>query len=498
MLSTFFGLEIARRALNAEQAATDVTGHNIANASAPGYSRQRADQVASDPYTIPSLGSPVMAQQVGTGVMVSQIERIRDSFLDGQYREQNSLQGQYQIISQTLNEVQTIFLDPSANGLNPVLDNFFNSWQELSKNAESMPIRTSLLGSAETLCATFNNISSQLKTAEDNLAATSPGPSPGTDLLVADVNKVNKIASQINDLNTQIIKIKGMGEQPNDLLDQRDNLLDQLSQLMNITVTQESNDGIKVTFGSANATLITTTASATVNTLSATATLSAGGALTISYHLYNPSNNITASGSISNTGGELTGIENAYENIISYQQNMDKLAKTLISAVNYLHAKNGLTLKVSAGGTITVGSAGGTFFTGSAAGNIQVNAQLLTYPNLVAAASAGATTSAIGSAGNALAMANLQNSAILNGATFDGYYQSIVTGIGSDTQRNSQLAANQQTLVDQVNNLRQSVSGVNMDEEMTNLMQYQHGYQAAARLVTVLDDMLDTLINKMG
>lgn len=495
MLSTFFGLEIARRALNAEQAATDVTGHNIANASTPGYSRQRADLAASEPYTIPSLGSPVMAQQVGTGVTVSQIERIRDSFLDNQYREQNSLQGQYQIISQTLNEVQTIFMDPSANGLNPVLDNFFNSWQELSKNAESMPIRTSLIGSAETLCATFNNISSQLKTAEDNLAATPGGP--GTDLLSADVNKVNNLAAQINGLNSQILKIKTAGEQPNDLLDQRDKLLDQLSQLMNITVTRESNDGIKVTIGNnASAVLITTTASATVNAFSASATInSSNGTLNIQYKLAG------APTSISAMGGEFDGIGGVYDNIASYKQKLDTLAGALFSQINSLH-QSGYTLTTSgsAGATITIGSAGGKFFIGSSSDTISVNPTLLTHPNLVAAASSNASISAIGSAGNALAIANLQYSAIstLNGATLDGFYQSIVTGIGSDTQRNSQLTANQQTLVDQVNNLRQSVSGVNMDEEMTNLIQYQHGYQAAARLVTVLDGMLDTLINKMG
>jgi len=178
---------------------------------------------------------------------------------------------------------------------------------------------------------------------------------------------------------------------------------------------------------------------------------------------------------------------------------LDKLAGALISAVNTLHAK-GLVLKVSSGGTVTVGSAGGTFFTGSAAGNIRVNTALITSPNLVAAASANASTSAIGSAGNALAIADLQNSALgtLNGATLDGYYQSLVAGVGSDVQKNSQLADNQQALVDQLNNLRQSVSGVSLDEEMTNLIQYQHSYEAAARLVTVLDDMLNTLINNMG
>ena len=445
MLSTFFGLEIARRALAAQQAATDVTGHNIANADTPGYTRQRADLAASDPYTVPSLGTPVTAGQLGTGVTVQEVERVRDNFLDGQLRTEMSGLGRYQAQNDALSEVETIFNEPSDTGLNNMLNTFFNDWQELSKNAESIPIRTSLVQDAVTLTDQFNHLYTQLETVKGNL----------NDLQQIDVGDINSKAQQIADLNVQIQNLITAGEQPNDLLDRRDALLDDLSKLADLTVKDSGGGAIQVSVGS---TLLVD--GTTANTIS----------------------DVTGINS-----GALKGISDALTMVSNYEAKLNSLAANIISSVNGAH-QAGYDLN---------GNQGGDFFTGTGASDIAVNADIVSDVSKVAAAGAAG---APGDGTNAQKIADLQNATIdgLSQATFNSYYQSLISGLGVDAQQSQQMVTNQQALVDQLNNRKQSISGVSLDEETTNLMQYQHGYEAAARLVTVLDDMLDTLINRMG
>jgi len=452
MYSTFFGLETVRRGLVAARTGMDVTGQNVANANTEGYSRQRALQVASDPYTVPSLGSPVMAGQLGTGVTVEQIQRIRDNFLDGQIRRETNSLGAWQAQNDALSQVETVFMEPSENGLNTLMANFWSGWQELSKNAESTPVRTSLVQNAVSLTNGLNHIYSQMETVKEDL----------NQLLQIDVDDINSKARQIADLNTQITNIIASGSQPNDLMDRRDQLLDEMSEMTNFTVTDLGNGSIQVNIGFQDGSAIT---------------LVDGGS---AYAL--------ALADASNvTDGALAGITQALSKLQGYEDDLNALAGELITQINTVH-QAGIDLS---------GNAGAVFFTGSDASDIAVSSVLSDDVTLVAAAT---TTDNPGDGSNALNIATLKsaNCPGLGNTTLDNFYKNMIAKLGVDTQESTRMVENQQALVDQLVNRKESISGVSMDEEMINLVQYQYAYQGAARVVTILDSMLDTLINRMA
>lgn len=447
MPSTFLGLETARRALSTQQKGMDVSGHNIANANTPGYTRQRAALEASDAYTVPSMGRPVAAGQLGTGVMVKEMQRIRDNFLDGQIRTETNKLGNWQTQNDALSEIEIVFMEPSDNGMNTLLANFWSSWQELSKNAESSPIRTTLVENANTLANGFNHANDQLETIRSNL----------NQLMDIDIKDINAKAQQIANLNVQIVNIKAAGDQPNDLMDKRDLLLDELAKLTNYTITENSNGAINVSIGSL--------------------TLVNGGTMS---SLANPPDWTEV------TNGALAGINQALVKLQGYQSKLDNLAGNLINKVNSQH---------NAGFDLN-GAAGADFFTGTNASDIAVNPLIYNNVSMVAAAE---ISGAPGNGANALAIAQLQNLTTAVGtSTFDNYYKDLIGALGVEAQESSRMVQNQQALVDQLSSRKESISGVSLDEEMTNLIQYQYAYQGAARVVTTLDSMLDTLINRMA
>lgn len=450
MYSTFLGLEVARRGMATGRTGMDITGHNVANASTPGYTRQRAEQAAEFPYTLPSLGKPVIALQMGTGVLVEQIKRIRDVFLDGQIRVETSSLGAWQAQNDALSEIETIFMEPSENGLNTLLANFWASWQELSKNPENNPLRTNLVQNAVSLASGFNHIYSQLETVRSNL----------NQLMQINVNDINTKAQQIANLNTQIVNIIAAGDQPNDLMDRRDLLLDELAKLTNYSVTDLGNGAISIDIGSFN---LLDGATQTVTPL------------TIPLNWADVTN------------GALYGINAVLNKLQSYEDDLDTLADNFINEINALH---------TAGFDLS-GAAGTNFFNGAGASGIVVNPAIEADVNLVAA---GLNPGVAGDGSNALRIAQLQNTVIaaLGNSTFDNYYKNLIAKLGINAQESARMVESQQALVDQLTNRKESISGVSMDEEMTNLIQYQYAYQGAARVVTILDSLLDTLINRMA
>lgn len=461
MYSTFMGLETARRGLAAGRTGMDVSGHNVANANTPGFTRQRADQVASDPYTVPSMGKPTTAGQLGTGVTVEQIERIRDNFLDGQIRTETNKLSNWKAQNDALSEIETVFAEPSDNGLNTLLSNFWSSWQELSKNAESTPVRTTLVENAASLANGFNHAYSQLETVKGDL----------NQLMQIDISDINSKAKQIAALNTQIVNIKAAGDQPNDLLDRRDQLLDELAKMTNYSITDLGNGSINVDIGTVN--------------------LVDGTTQTVT-PLTNPPSWTDV------TDGALAGIDKALAKLQSYEDDLNTLAKNLISTVNSVHT-SGIDLNGDNNNL--------NFFSdnlnnpGTDASNIAVNPNLRSNVSLVAAALTGAPGNINpGDGSNAKKIADWQNTPVagLGGSTFDNYYKNLIARLGVESQESSRMVDNQQALVDQLSNRKESISGVSMDEEMTSLMQYQYAYQGAARVVTTLDSMLDTLINRMA
>jgi flagellar hook-associated protein 1 len=436
-IPSFTGLQTALRGLTAAQAAIDTTGHNIANANTPGYSRQQAVLTESDPMTLTTLSNTTGASSMlGTGVSVDDISRVRDQFLDIQYRAQNSATSNSSTKSTILNQVQAGLDEPTANGLSTQLQAFWSSWNALANapsGTSSTAARQGVIEAGTTVANTLNALDQQLATQQ------SQAQQQYQTLTASPNGEVESDAQQIAQLNQQISQQQQAGVSPNDLMDQRDQLLDNLSSLANISVTDQGNGMVQVSFGDAATPLVSGT---TVN-WPQTLTSAAGGQL----------------GALQSLSDPATGQIQAYRNAL------DSVANQLATSVNSLQPSS-------------------PFFSGATAGTIAVSATAGTIQ-------ATATSSA---GGNELA---LQIAGLAGGAA-DQSYATFVAGVGSDVQSASNSQQTGQSLLTAINGQRQSVSGVSLDEEMTNLITYQRAYQASARVMNTIDTTLDTLINQVA
>jgi flagellar hook-associated protein 1 FlgK len=308
-----------------------------------------------------------------------------------------------------------------------------------------MGTRQALAQSAASLADGFQSLSSQLTTLGSQMGQN----------VTDTMNQVNNLGTQIAQLNLTITKITATGASPNDLLDQRDLLVDQLSAIGNVSVTNGANGSIDISFGGAS--------------------LVAGGT----------SSTLAESNLTSLSSGKLQGLITLRDTTIpGYQAQLNTIASTLITKTN----------AQSAAGFDLNGNAGGAFFTGTDASTIAVNPALISNPALIAASASGA----VGDAGNALKIANMQTTPTIGAATIDAAYTQLVTQVGADVQQATNQVDTTTALTNALLNQRQSVSGVSLDEEMTNLITFQRGYQASARALSAMDDMLDQLINRTG
>ena len=458
----FFGIEIARKALQTSQYALDVTAHNIANANTPGYTRQRVIQGTTPSFPAPSWNRPLIQGQLGTGVMVQSIQRVRDSFFDGQIRRENQSLGGWEVKKNGLEQIETIFNEPSDGGLLNIMGQFWDSWQQLSKNPESTSTRSSVLETGRMLATTFNQLDSKLSRVQDNL----------NEQVLVKVNDINSIARRVSELNRDILRVKTYGAEPNDMLDERDLLIDKLSKMVDVKVA-ELDTGATIIY---------------IN-----------GSQLVSEYGYNeleavsnPGNGFydvkwKASGIAATIyGGEIKALTETRDvTVPAYKSELDVLAASIINEVNTLHA-TGIGLD---------GTTGWNFFSGTGAADMAMS------PDVSDPRSLGASLSGEpGDNSNALALAQLKNGLIMSGntITMDDYYRSLVTNLGVESQQAAAMSANGKMYYDLIENHRQSVAGVSLDEEATNMIKFQRAYQAAARLVTMFDEMLDVLINQMA
>jgi flagellar hook-associated protein 1 FlgK len=465
MGSTWFGLNTARSALEANQLALDTAAHNAANASTPGYSRQRVNLVESPPFTMPSFNKSGLPGQIGTGVTVASITRARDAFLDYQTRGQIALGGYWQTTSDQLSKVESLFPEPSGSGLGDVLGKFWNAWQDLAADPTSSAARAVLVEQAGTLTARLNSDAGQVQTLID-----------GADF------QVNQLVIQVNDLTTRIAALNGQihgvmisGDHPNDLQDQRDLLLDQLNKIVPVTTVAEA-DGT-VTVLAAGTDLVTNDRARAIGT----APDAAG-------HLVPVWSDASA---VSLGKGQLGALLNVRDTTMTgYLGQIDMLAKGVADAVNAVHVT----------GTDSYGVAGLPFFTytaGKEASTIAVNAAIVADPRTIAAASA-ANQPGDGSIAGAIADLRLGKIFAAGTQTAGDFYAGFIATIGSDTKQANEMSTNQNLVVAHLQTQQQSYSGVSLDEEATDMLRFQRAYQAAARVITTVDEMLDTLINRTG
>lgn len=236
MSGLFATFNVAKRGMFTQQKAIDVTSHNIANANTDGYSRQTAIIQTTTPFGMPSLNNSVGPGQLGTGSEVASIERVRDAFLDYQVRNETSTYGTYTARDKFLSEIENIFNEPSDTGLSTLIGKFFDGWQQLSKQPQSSNARTVVAQQSEALANELNHTYSQLKSLKEN-----------TQMVIKDtVSDTNDILNQLDQLNQQIIGVKVAGQEPNDLMDKRDLLLDKLSSKLNISIDKKNFDGINL------------------------------------------------------------------------------------------------------------------------------------------------------------------------------------------------------------------------------------------------------------
>lgn len=438
MYSTFVGLETARRALYAQRAAIDITGHNISNVNTPGYRRQRPVIEA----TPPAPG----ALQPGTGVKVAGIERMRDQFVDTQIRHTLASLGRWEARQEILEEIQEVFKEPSDIGISAMMDRFWISWQELSGNATDPGRRTSVQQEAISLASAFNLAAAQLNETKADI-------DQNIKLLV---HRVNTTASSIAELNREIVRGNVVGENVADLLDRRDYLVQQLASDVDVAVVEDNSGLVHVTVGGR-----ILVAGTDARELAEDALI---------------------------TGGRIKGLNEAANMIIpGYLKELDDLANALIEKINEQHMA----------GYDLFGNSGGVFFEGEGAAGIRLSEEIEGNPGLIAAAD---QTDSPGNGRNALAMAQLKDGLTMVGgtATFRDFYGSILTGLGLETQESMRSREVYEGVLEQQKARQESVSGVSLDEEMIMLIKYSSAFDAAARLVTAVDEMLDRLINGTG
>src|SRR5690625_3188558 len=226
-MSSFHGLEMAKQALFAQQAALYTTGHNIANANTEGYSRQRVNFKTMSPYPAPGRNRPEIPGQMGTGVQVGTVERIRNQFLDYQFRTENSKSGYWDTKADALSRMEELLNEPSDSGLSKTMSEFWDSLQELSVNPTNSGARSVVANRALAVTETFNHLSKSLNAIRTDLE----------NQIEVTVDQTNSLLRQINQINEQVQKVEPHGYLPNDLYDERDRLIDQLSETMNIKVS---------------------------------------------------------------------------------------------------------------------------------------------------------------------------------------------------------------------------------------------------------------------
>ncbi len=455
-MSSFFGLNVALTALHANQYAIDVTGHNIANANTEGYRRQEAVFAANHPY-LAKYGGTSTISQLGTGVVISAIRRPQTDFLDQQVRLENSLLGTWTTQSQSLQQVESMLAEPTDSGLSATLDRFWNAWQNLAASPDNLASRTAVAAAGVALSDQIRGLYGNMHILQENLDGQVAGKA----------GEINSLIQEIAKINSQTVQLPTGQDAPNDLLDKRDLLVEQLSKIVQIQASGSGADMIVSVGGHA---IVQGSWSANVTTAK-------------------DSNGWTKlvwsddSTDLQIMGGELRGLMDIRDSMLGgYLQTLDGMTRSIVEQVNALHVS----------GYDGNGGQGLPFFVpGTGAADIKVTKVISDAPILVVASG---VNNAPGDNSIASSIAKLKTQAIVDGHTVSDVYSELVARIGSDSKEASIRSDAHEYTLDQRKSQREAVVGVSMDEEMANMLRFQQAYNAAARIFTVVDDMIDTII----
>jgi len=449
-------MNTARSALTTYQSAIQVVSNNIANASTPGYSRQRAILSSSSPLNLPFAS-------IGTGVEMTGVTRQREVLLDGQFRRENGRSGYYALKEQLLGQVETVLAEPSDAGLSNTLDRFFAAYSDLGNDPTSGSARGALRESARELAARFQTMDNGIRRMANGLARE-------LDVVVA---QVNDLTTQIADLNRQIVVSEANGSEASDLRDARDRRVDELSRQAQVQVIERPNGAIGVFAGG-----VPVVDGATSRTLEAR---SVAGVLEVGI--------VGSATAVSGVGGGLGArLDVLNTDVPTTLARLDALAANVVTRVNQIHQT----------GTNALGQTAIDLFdpTGTSAATITLSADVIADADAIAAGTGDAMGAYRAGANDiALAMSALrseQNGVL--GTTFGAYQARTATDVGLSVASARANAAAHQALMNRADNNRLSVSGVLVDEELISLIEFQQAYTAATRLVAVADEMMQSVL----
>ena len=418
LLST---LNTAKSGMNVSQVAIQTTSHNISNINTPGYSRQRVNQSASSPYSMPGKNSNFGAGQIGTGAQIDDVTRIRNSFYDYQYRSESHQYGNTSVKYEYFKNIEGIFNEPSDTAISSSLNSFFNSWSELSKDPQSSGVKSVVIENGKYLSNSINSAFKRLESLEEGLDKQSEYI----------MDEVNSMLSQLDKLEKNIKIIQGSGKSPNDFLDKRDQLLDNLSFKLNI-----NDKDVKATLKKA---------------------YDANGKVTL--------DDLTKSGV--KISGELEGALSMKEEINKYKDGLKQLANTITSNVNK--------------------AAGQEIFKAKDGELISINPEMLQEPEKIN------VTADISLKVYELKSEKVNING--KDMTINTFYNSMIQDLGQSSAAVIRDESNQSKLLENIDSSRSSVSGVSLDEEMISLVQLQHTYSANAKVMSTIDSLLDVVVN---
>jgi len=530
MYSTFHGLETSKRGVLTQSVALNTVGHNISNAATTGYTRQRVNMQAAEAIYVPGYTRANTPGQLGTGVQYDSITRIRDSYLDMQFRRETQELGKNTVLNATFESLQSIINEPSNTGVSAIMDGFWNSLEVLNRDPNLLSARVDFISKAQNMADTFNKIGTSLNTLEQDVEAN----------IAIKLTQANNLLADIAKMNDTIRKVELTGDHANDYRDTRDLLIDELSKIVDVTYTEDAEGMVSIFSGGVNV----------VNALQTTP--------------------LTAANLPTITGGEIKGYTQSLEEINKVRNQLNALVDTLINGAvdvtmpngyktqDIMVAKNAVTvldetttpateIQYNAGDQIPAGSkiiSSVTFevngfnglhrlgyaldgTTGLDFFSTKDNSTTFTIDNLVVNPIVKNDTNKVAASGQylgdfndpnfvpnaikgnsdiALGLASLRDVKFtypstltsMSEGTSDDYFRAFVSELGTSASVAKNNYKTSMDLQDNVEVRRQATSGVSIDEELTDLIRFQHAYNASARNMTAIDEMLDRIINGMG
>ncbi len=444
MAGLFDIIETARKAINSSRAGMDVTSHNVSNVNTPGYTRQKIE--------LSSTG--VLSSKHGiinAGVKVAGIRQIRDEFIEGEIRRIFSSLGNHSVEKELFSRIESLFNEPGEVGLGQLFENFFNSFDDLSKNPEDRAVRVTVIQTGRALAQRFNDIFSSLVRIKRDIIAE----------LESKLKNINQIIDELGKLNQTVANIYNSGAEINDIRDKINQKLKDLSNLADVAVSYNQNGSVKVSIGGVTV--------VDGNFTQAVALKFVDGQVKII--------SVQSESEVRLNSGQVFAFQNLFNgSITDLMQKLDELAKNLIKKVNDFH-KTGYAID---------GTTGIDFFVGAGAGSIQVSKIILDDPAKISAS----IDKNVGNNEVALAISSLRNELKIS-----GLYNSIVSDIGLRLKISSDNENLHRMILSQLESQRDAISGVSIDEEMLNMIKFQRMFEASAKVIQTVNEMLDAILS---